>query len=89
MPEMDGTQLLAEIQLNYPDLAATPFIFLTALSGKDVMLGALRAGADDYLLKPVDFDVLMAKIEGCAKRVENTRKTGRVVLTSLGPTYGA
>jgi DNA-binding response OmpR family regulator len=78
MPEMDGTQLLAEIQLNYPDFAATPFIFLTALSGKEVMLEALRAGADDYLVKPVDFDVLMAKIEGCVKRVENARKTGRV-----------
>jgi len=77
MPEMDGTQLLAEIQLNYPDLAATPFIFLTALAGKDVMLEALRSGADDYLVKPIDFDVLMAKIEGCAKRVEIARKTGR------------
>lgn len=77
MPEMDGTQLLAEIQLNYPELAATPFIFLTALSDKDVMLEALRSGADDYLVKPIDFDVLMAKVEGCVKKVENARKTGR------------
>lgn len=77
MPEMTGTELLAEIQLNHPDLAMTPFIFLTAMADKETRLEGLRAGADDYLLKPVDFDELMAKIEGCVKRIENARKTGR------------
>lgn len=77
MPEMDGTELLAEIQLNHPDLAATPFIFLTAMADKESMLTGLRSGADDYLIKPIDFDVLMAKIEGCVKKIENARKTGR------------
>ena len=78
MPEMSGTELLAEIQLNYPELSATPFIFLTALTDRRNELDALRSGADDYLVKPIDFDVLMAKVEGCARRVENARKTGRV-----------
>ena len=77
MPEMDGRELLAEIQMNYPELAMTPFIFLTALTDKDTMLEGLRAGADDYLTKPVDFDLLMAKVDGCVKRVENARKTGK------------
>jgi DNA-binding response OmpR family regulator len=77
MPEMSGTQLLAEIQVNYPELSATPFIFLTAMADKESVLEGLRAGADDYLVKPIDFDVLMAKIEGCVKRIENARKTGR------------
>lgn len=77
MPEMSGTELLAEIQLTYPELSATPFIFLTALSDKESMLESLRSGADDYLLKPVDFDVLMAKIEGCVKKLANAKKTGR------------
>lgn len=63
--------------MNYPELAATPFIFLTALSDKTEMLQALRSGADDYLVKPIDFDILMAKIEGCVKKVENARKTQR------------
>jgi DNA-binding response OmpR family regulator len=76
-PEMDGTQVLAEVQMNYPELSSTPFIFLTALTDKGTMLEALRSGADDYMVKPVDFDVLLAKVEGCAKKVENARKTGR------------
>lgn len=77
MPEMDGTQLLAEIQVNYPELAATPFIFLTAMADKETMLQGLSSGADDYLVKPVDFDILLAKIEGCVKKLENAKKTGR------------
>lgn len=76
MPEMDGQQLLAELQLNHPELAGTPFIFLTALSERETKLEGLRAGADDYLVKPVDFDVLLAKIDGCIRRIENNRKVG-------------
>lgn len=77
MPEMDGQQLLAELQVNHPELATTPFIFLTALTDKETMLEGLRAGADDYLTKPVDFDMLMAKIDGCVTKIENARKTGK------------
>lgn len=44
MPEMSGTQLLAEIQVDYPELSATPFIFLTALTDKGIELDALRSG---------------------------------------------
>jgi DNA-binding response OmpR family regulator len=77
MPEMDGKELLAEIQLNYPELSATPFIFLTALTDKRDLIDGLTAGADDYLTKPIDFDVLMAKIDGCIRRIQNNIKTGR------------
>ncbi|WP_245499986.1 response regulator [Rhizobium leguminosarum] len=56
MPEMNGSELLADIQLNYPSLAGTPFIFLTALTDKGTMLEALRSGADDYLTKPINFE---------------------------------
>lgn len=52
MPEMDGHQLLAEIQLNYPELTNIPFIFLTAMTDKENVLTGLRAGAADYLTKP-------------------------------------
>jgi len=77
MPEMDGHQLLAEIQVNYPDFSNIPFIFLTALADKQNLLAGLKAGAADYLTKPIDFDVLMAKVAGCVIRIENDRKTGR------------
>lgn len=42
MPETTGTELLAEIQLNHPDLAMTPFIFLTAMADKETRLVGLE-----------------------------------------------
>jgi DNA-binding response OmpR family regulator len=78
MPVMNGHQLFAEIQLNYEQLANIPFIFLTALSDKENTVTALKAGAADYLTKPIDFDILMAKITGCVSRIEGDRRTGRV-----------
>lgn len=78
MPEMDGHQLFAEIQMNHEQLSNIPFIFLTALSDKENMVTALKAGAADYLTKPVDFDLLMAKIQGCVARIESDRKLGRL-----------
>lgn len=77
MPEMDGLELLAEIQINYPELSNIPFILLTALADRDNLIAGLKGGAADYLTKPIDFDVLMAKISGCVIRLENDEKTGR------------
>lgn len=77
MPVMNGHELLAEIQINHPDFANMPFILLTALTDRENTLAGLAAGADDYLTKPVDLDVLMAKISGCIARLENNRAAGR------------
>ncbi|MBB1248694.1 response regulator transcription factor [Rhizobium sp. G21] len=76
MPEMDGTELLAELQINYPQFSNMPFIFLTALADREKMLEGMRAGADNYMTKPIDFDVLMAKIQGLALRIENRVAAG-------------
>ncbi|MDB5524733.1 MAG: Response regulator [Rhizobium sp.] len=77
MPIMNGHQLFAEIQMNYDELSNIPFVFLTALTDKDNTIAALKAGAADYLTKPIDFDILMAKIAGCVARLESDRRTGR------------
>lgn len=77
MPVMDGHQLFAEVQMNHEQLANTPFIFLTALADKENTITALRAGAADYLTKPIDFDILMAKIAGCVSRLESDRRMDR------------
>jgi DNA-binding response OmpR family regulator len=77
MPVMSGHELLAEIQVNYPDFADTPFIMLTALTDRENVLSGLRGGAEAYLTKPIDFDLLMAKVTGCLTRIENNRKAGR------------
>jgi DNA-binding response OmpR family regulator len=77
MPEMNGHQLLAEIQLNHAELSNIPFIFLTAMTDRENMITGLQAGAADYLSKPIDFDILLAKIAGCVTRIENDKKAGR------------
>lgn len=77
MPVMNGHELLAEVQVNYPELADIPFIMLTALTDRENVLTGLRAGADAYLSKPIDFDLLIAKVTGCITRIENNRKAGR------------
>lgn len=59
MPEMDGLTLLGHLRQVVPE---TPVIMLTAYGTVESAVSALRAGAADYLLKPVQFDDLLAKV---------------------------
>lgn len=77
MPVMTGHEMLAEIQLNHPEFVNTPIIMLTAMTDRENTIAGLQAGADDYLTKPVDLDLLMAKISGCILRLQNARKVSR------------
>ena len=63
MPKMDGHQLLKEIRTNHPDLASIPFIFLTASGTEEDVISGLNLGADDYLTKPINYDLLMVKLK--------------------------
>jgi DNA-binding response OmpR family regulator len=76
MPVMNGHELLAEVQLNHPEFSQTPFIMLTALTDRENTLSGLQAGAEVYLTKPVDLDLLMAKVNGCIMRLQNNRRVG-------------
>src|SRR5690606_40883137 len=53
-----------------PDLADVPLVFLTALGGRDHIINGKRAGADDYLVKPIDFDLMLATIEARLGQIE-------------------
>jgi two-component system, OmpR family, response regulator len=65
MPEMDGFSLAREIRkLN----GKIPLIFLTAKTLKEDVLEGFRIGADDYLTKPFDSEVLLYKIAAILKR---------------------
>ena len=69
MPEMSGFDLLKEVRRNHPRHAETPFIFLSALAARDDVLSGLDRGADDYLTKPVDFDLLLAKVSSSLRQM--------------------
>jgi len=60
MPEMSGIEALEEIRKNGLTI---PVIILTSSSTKDVALEAMAKGANDYLLKPFEWEELKVKIE--------------------------
>lgn len=62
MPRMSGLELLKQVRQDHPELADMPFIFLTAFTDRGDMLEGLESGADDYLTKPVDFEMLRMKV---------------------------
>jgi DNA-binding NtrC family response regulator len=59
MPEMKGIELLERITKMSPE---TFVIIITAYGSLDTAITALRAGASDYILKPIEFDELQVKI---------------------------
>ena len=69
MPGMSGFELLERLTSMEPRFESMPFVFLTALGDHDSELKAWQLGADDYLTKPVDYDVLAAVISARLARV--------------------
>lgn len=65
MPEMDGFTLGEKIKEAQPDM---PLLFLTAKSLKEDIVRGLKIGADDYITKPFDPEVLILKINNILKR---------------------
>ena len=62
MPEVDGYVMLEMIRENV-ELRNIPVIFLTSNKDKNYVVKAVRYGADAYVVKPVDKEVLLSKIE--------------------------
>jgi CheY-like chemotaxis protein/DNA-binding CsgD family transcriptional regulator len=75
MPELGGYELMAKLRADRPDLAEVPFVFLTALADRAEVLNGKNAGADDYLVKPVDFDDLLATIKSRLRLVDRVRQS--------------
>lgn len=86
MPVMDGYELLKAVRANGSH-ARMPFVFLSALTDRDERIRGLHEGADEYLTKPVDFSILLSKVEAILRmrrrmqadrRDDTSRKVGRV-----------
>lgn len=74
MPEMDGLELCREVK-NDIRYSHIPIILLTAIQNKDMAVKGLRDGADEYISKPFDVEVLTLKIDKILKwRQENYEK---------------
>ena len=75
MPRKNGYELLKEVRGEHGISAEMPFIFLSALADKEHVVAGLRLGADNYMTKLVDFDVLRVKVKACLRQVDRIRTT--------------
>jgi DNA-binding response OmpR family regulator len=64
LPDMDGFAVCKRIR----EKDNTPIIILTARTDKEDKLNGILLGADDYIEKPYDIDILIAKIKGIFRR---------------------
>jgi two-component system, OmpR family, alkaline phosphatase synthesis response regulator PhoP len=74
MPKMDGVAVLREIRRSLP---ALPVIFLTAKGTEDDRIHGLRAGADDYVVKPFGPREVLARVEAVLRRAGDRPKSAR------------
>ena len=81
MPHMDGFTLGGEIRDVDPDV---PLFFLSAKTMKEDIISGYKLGADDYITKPFDSEVLLLKIKAILKRNEELTKENENMEFDLG-----
>ena len=78
MPGLDGFQLLAKLRQDEA-LHDVPVIFLSARAGEEAKIEGLRAGADDYLVKPFSARELLARVETNLKLAGTRQEAARIL----------
>ena len=81
MPEMDGFTLgkkIREIDSSFP------FVYITAKSLKEDMKQGYEIGADDYIIKPFDSELLILKIKAILSRCEHDSGEDRLKVIQIG-----
>ncbi len=84
MPEMDGHEVLRALRAD-AGTAGIPFVFLTAKGEKQAVRGGMNLGADDYLVKPVSRDDLVATLEARFARRQQQRPDFSALFASAQP----
>src|SRR5579871_3326608 len=80
LPGMDGLQLIAALRAAE---IHTPVLILSALGAVDDRVKGLRAGGDDYLVKPFAFAELLARVEALLRRGSGSTTTTRLKVGDL------
>ena len=71
LPDIDGIAVMRQLR---DDGIAAPFLIISALGEVDDRVRGLRAGGDDYLVKPFSFVELLARLEALGRRSETIAK---------------
>jgi two-component system OmpR family response regulator/two-component system copper resistance phosphate regulon response regulator CusR len=72
LPDLPGLDVLAKLRKSG---VRTPVLMLTALGSVDDRVNGLKAGADDYLVKPFAFPELLARLEAISRRSSERPRT--------------
>ncbi|PLW76325.1 response regulator [Cohaesibacter celericrescens] len=75
MPLIDGPTTLKLVRERLPQHDEIPFIFLTAKATREDILAGKKMGVDDYLTKPIDYDLLLATVETRLQQVHRIQET--------------
>src|SRR4051812_41569252 len=70
MPELAGPELVRRIR-RQPQLRDVPIILLSSSADEDHVDGAFSAGASDYVVKPFDHRILLARIKSLIRAAED------------------
>ncbi len=76
LPGMDGLEVCRQIRM----VSVVPIVMLTALAESSNVVAGLEAGADDYVTKPFELPVLVARVRAALRRVQLTMEE-----LTLGP----
>lgn len=79
LPRVSGIEFMQEIR-SRDVLSDVPFMLLTAMADRDHILRGRRAGADDYLVKPVDYDMVLASVAARLTQVGRIQRSHAVQL---------
>jgi two-component system KDP operon response regulator KdpE len=74
LPDMDGWQVCRRLR----DMSDVPIIMLTALGSDQNVVQGLNLGADDYIVKPVAVQELIARIRALLRRVSRLKPSDRI-----------
>lgn len=77
LPEKDGLTVCRELREKEKNV---PIIMLTSRSSNDDVITGLDAGADDYLVKPFDYEVLVARLHALTRRELKNKSTQSVTI---------
>jgi len=72
LPDVDGREVINELR----GWSAAPVIVLSGRAGSGDKIGALDAGADDYVTKPFDMEELLARLRAALRRTDQTGRAG-------------
>ena len=70
LPDMRGSQLCRVVR----EKCICPIIFMSCFSDSDTIINALQCGGDDYMVKPINYRELIARVEAVKRRSERFRE---------------